>query len=58
MNYLPQMYKALVPVAVGATLSLLSYFNMTATMTLEEALTLMFMSLATSVAVYIVPNKE
>ena len=52
------MYKALVPVAVGATLSLLSYFNMTATMTLEEALTLMFMSLATSVAVYIVPNKE
>ena len=48
------MYKALVPVAVGAGLTLLGYVGVTAGMTVEDALTL----LVTAGLVWLVPNKK
>jgi hypothetical protein len=54
MNYLPQMYKALVPVVVGAALTALSYLGITGQMTIEEVLTFA----VTAGLVWLVPNKK
>lgn len=54
MNYLPQMYKALVPLVVGVVLTGLGYFGVTGQMTVEEALTFA----VTAGLVWLVPNRK
>lgn len=54
MNYIPQIYKALVPIVVGLALTALSYVGIADKMTVEEALT----TLATSCLIWLVPNKK
>jgi len=54
MNYLPQMYKALVPLVVGFILTALSYTGVTGQMTIEEALTFIVISGLT----WLIPNKK
>lgn len=40
LNYLPQIKKALVPLAVGGVLAVLGYVGVTGDMTVKEAVTL------------------
>ena len=54
MTYIPQMYKALVPLVVAGALTVLSQLSITPDMTVEQALTLV----ATSLGVWLVPNKK
>lgn len=53
MNYIPQMYKALVPVGVTAVLGVLALFGIGPEMTVETALE----ALLLSGLVWLVPNK-
>ena len=52
------MYKALVPVAVGAILTALSYTGITGEMTVEEALYVLGAFTATALGVWATPNKK
>ena len=54
MNYIPQMYKAIVPLAVAALLSVLAIIGVTPQMTIEEAVTF----IVTAGLVWLVPNKK
>lgn len=52
VEYLPQMKKALVPLGVGAVLTVLGYVGITGDMTVKEAVSLV----VTAALVYVVKN--